>query len=147
MLKHEFERLAMRGDATISNEGFETVNRLYMSDNDYHRYNGGIDELKTDFVQRVFGGKVNTEKTIALKLCAENIRDCHFAVGRYNEAENQRMARIIIEHECFNVAGGNMNKAYKLIEYVNKNLLSVSYNYYEGRKNEFVYMGNEKAGE
>lgn len=71
MMKAEFESLALRGDATISGLLYDTIERMYMSGNNYHRAHGGIDETKREFVKRVFGGKVNTPKTVLKKIIAE----------------------------------------------------------------------------
>ena len=65
MMKHEFEALAMRGNAEIGMLMYESIERYYMSDSDYHQQHGGRNESKQDFVKRVFGGKVNTPRTIA----------------------------------------------------------------------------------
>jgi hypothetical protein len=46
-----------------------------MSDNRYHEQFGGRDESKQDFVKRVFGGKVNTPKSIARKIADEANRE------------------------------------------------------------------------
>lgn len=75
MLKHEFEKLALRGNATISNALYEAIEAFYMSDNYYHQRHGGTHESKQDFVKRVFGGKVNTPQTILKKITAESIRE------------------------------------------------------------------------
>ena len=75
MMKHEFEALALRGDAVIGDEMFAAIERFYMSDNDYHAAHGGIFENKRDFVKRVFGGKVNTPRTICEKITAESCRE------------------------------------------------------------------------
>jgi hypothetical protein len=80
MMKQEFEALAIRGDETISQVLYDTIERMYNSDNDYHAAHGGVDESKHDFVKRVFGGKVNTKKSILNKLVAECIRENRYAL-------------------------------------------------------------------
>lgn len=71
MMKHEFEALALRGTATISRTLYDTIERYYMSGNCYHEAHGGADESKQHFVKRVFGGKINTPKTILEKIIKE----------------------------------------------------------------------------
>lgn len=144
MLKQEFERLAMKNDATIPGYLFDSINRLYMADNNYHVENGGVDESKTDFVKRVFGGKVNTVKTIALKLSKEKIRENDYCVGKFHreDSENHRMAEMIIESTCAEATNLNCGSDfYQLCDFVNKNLLSVTY-VKGGKKHEFVYIRN-----
>lgn len=80
MLKHEFEKLALRGNATISNALYEAIESFYMSDNYYHQRHGGAQESKQDFVKRVFGGKVNTPQTILKKITAESIRENRYCL-------------------------------------------------------------------
>ena len=80
MLQHEFEKLALRGNATISNALYEAIEAFYMSDNYYHQRHGGTQESKQDFVKRVFGGKVNTPQTILKKITAEAIRENHYCL-------------------------------------------------------------------
>lgn len=80
MMKHEFEALAIRGSETISPVLYDTIERMYNSENDYHAAHGGINENKHDFVKRVFGGKVNTAKTILKKITAEVIRENRYAL-------------------------------------------------------------------
>ena len=75
MMKSEFEALALRGNATIGDDLYRSIERFYMSENDYHAAHGGIYETKREFVKRVFGGKVNTPKTIALKIAEESCRE------------------------------------------------------------------------
>ena len=71
MLKQEFEALALRGEAEISPQMYEMVERFYMSEDSYHRQHGGIEETKQEYVKRVFGGKINTPRTIARKIADE----------------------------------------------------------------------------
>lgn len=80
MMKSEFEALAIRGTDTISPVLYATIERMYNSDNDYHAAHGGIYETKTEFVKRVFGGKVNTAKTILKKITAEAIKENRYAL-------------------------------------------------------------------
>lgn len=80
MMKHEFETLAIRGNETISPVLYDTIERMYNSENNYHAAHGGINESKSDFVKRVFGGKVNTAKTILKKITAEVINENRYAL-------------------------------------------------------------------
>ena len=80
MLKHEFEKLALRGNATISNALYEAIEVFYMSDDFYHQRHGGTQESKQDFVKRVFGGKVNTPLAIVKKITAEAIRENRYCL-------------------------------------------------------------------
>ena len=96
MMKHEFEALAIRGNSTISPLLYVTIESMYNSDNDYHAAHGGTDESKQDFVKRVFGGKVNTPKTILQKITAEVIREnryallgCQLSASRLSEMDTQ----------------------------------------------------------
>lgn len=101
MLKAEFEAMAMRGNGTISGLLYDTIERFYMSENDYHKYNGGINESKQDFVKRVFGGKVNTPKTILEKIIKESQKENRFALQgcpSATKAELDRMDALIAEH-------------------------------------------------
>ena len=77
MMKQEFEHLALRNNAEIGIEMYKSIERFYTSVNDYKRKFGinGIYENKRDFVKRVFGGKVNTPKTIAEKIIREAIKE------------------------------------------------------------------------
>ena len=76
MMKQEFQEMAIReNESSISDMIYESIERFYMSDNNYHRTHGGIDETKQEFVKRVFGGKVNTPKTIAKKILIEAIKE------------------------------------------------------------------------
>lgn len=93
MMKNEFEALAIRGSETISCVLYDTIERMYNSDNDYHAAHGGIDESKQDFVKRVFGGKVNTAKTILKKITAEVIRENRYALLGC-QVTNERLAEM-----------------------------------------------------
>lgn len=81
MTQQEFEGMAMR-TGTISTHLYDSIERLYMSDSDYHRHNNamGIDEIKQNFVRRVYGGKYNTPKTILAKTIAELQRENRYAL-------------------------------------------------------------------
>ena len=68
MTKQEFEKMAIRNNETISTILYDAIERFYMSENHYHETHGSIDETKQDFVKRVFNGKVNTPKTITIKI-------------------------------------------------------------------------------
>ena len=89
MMKHEFEALALRGNATIGVEMYHSIERFYTSTSDYHRAHGGIYETKYEFVNRVFGGKVNTPKTIAQKLIRESINENRYALQGCNITEER----------------------------------------------------------
>jgi hypothetical protein len=89
MEKREFQALALRGNAEIGPMMYESIERYYMSNNDYHERHGGVDESKEAFVKRVFGGKVNTPKTIAEKMAAESIRENRWAL-RGNSAHDKK---------------------------------------------------------
>jgi hypothetical protein len=99
-MKHEFESLAIRGTATISQMLYETIERYYMSTNYYHEAHGGADESKHHFVQRVFGGKVNTPKTILEKIIKEaqyENRWCLRDNASATKAELDRMDNMIAD--------------------------------------------------
>lgn len=101
MTKQEFERLAIRGNATISCLLYNTIERFYMSENNYHAAHGGIDETKQEFVKRVFGGKVNTPKTILNKIIAESQRENRWCLQGNSTATKDRldhMDALIDEH-------------------------------------------------
>lgn len=91
MLKHEFEQLALRHDRTISAMLYDTIEMFYMSDSNYHREHGGIEESKQDFVKRVFGGKVNTPKTILKKITAEAILENRWCLRGNPEATKDKL--------------------------------------------------------
>ncbi len=91
MIKSEFEKLTMRNDTQIGILMYESIEYFYMSDNDYHKYNGGIDETKQDFIKRVFGGKINTPKTIATKIAHEAIKENRFALRGNKTANKKRL--------------------------------------------------------
>lgn len=80
MTKTEFEKLAMRNDKSISGLLYERIENFYISENDYHAANGGINESKQDFVKRVFGGKVNTPATIVKKTIIESQKENRYCL-------------------------------------------------------------------
>ena len=90
MMKSEFENLAIRGNVEISFPLYEAIERLYTSDNEYHQEHGGIYETKQEFVKRVFGGKVNTPKTILKKTIDEIIRENTWCL-RFNNVSKTRL--------------------------------------------------------
>lgn len=100
MMKHEFETLALRNDAEIGVEMYAAIERFYISDNEYHEKHGGVWESKRDFVRRVFGGKVNTPKTIAEKIAAESIKENRWALRGLDisKTELDRMDSVITDH-------------------------------------------------
>lgn len=102
MLKEEFEKLVMINDNdVIGSSMYDSVEHFYMSDNEYHKYNGGVDETKQEFVARVFGGKINTPQTVCEKLIKESQKENRFML-RYNESATEEklvyMDRLIREH-------------------------------------------------
>jgi hypothetical protein len=100
MLKSEFERLALRGNATIGVYIYRAIERYYMSDDDYHRLHGGPQEDKRNFVKRVFGGKVNTPRSITRKLTEESIRENRWFLRSHNlpESRLKEMDRALRHH-------------------------------------------------
>lgn len=101
MTKSEFEQLAIRNNTgTITLPLYETIERFYMSETEYHKTHGGINETKQEFVKRVFGGKVNTPKTILKKIIAESIRENTYCLrGTSNtKADYDRMNACIKDH-------------------------------------------------
>lgn len=107
MTKQEFENLALRDGEKISWSLYEnSIERFYMSDNNYHRSHGGVDESKQAFVKRVYGGKVNTAKTVALKTIAEAIRENRYCLlgTSVTKADLDRMDRQIAEQIAWEAA-------------------------------------------
>ena len=101
MMKCEFEALAIRGNATISGILYNTIERFYLSENNYHATHGGINETKQEFVKRVFGGKVNTPKTILKKIIAESQKENRWCLQGNRTATEERLAQMdaaIAEH-------------------------------------------------
>lgn len=101
MMKSEFENLALRNNAEIGAEMYAAIERFYVSDNEYHETHGGIYETKQEFVKRVFGGKVNTPKTIAEKIAMESIRENRYMLRENPTATKSRldeMDKAIREH-------------------------------------------------
>ena len=102
MMQSEFEKLALRNDATIGPELYASIERFYVSENDYKARHGinGIYETKRDFVRRVFGGKVNTPKTIAEKIALEAIRENRWALQGCDVSPERlkRMDEVIMDH-------------------------------------------------
>ena len=101
MTKSEFEQLAIRNNAgTITFLLYETIERFYMSETEYHKTHGGINETKQEFVKRVFGGKINTPKTILKKIIAESIRENTYCLhGTSNtKTDYDRMNACIAEY-------------------------------------------------
>lgn len=93
MTKKEFEAMTMRAGArcsTISVLLFETIERYYMSRNYYHEAHGGADETKQAFVKRVYGGKVNTPKTILEKTIKEAQRENRWCLQGTPTGNNKR---------------------------------------------------------
>lgn len=104
MNKQEFLNLSMRGEQTISDELYNSIESRYMSLNNYHKENNpkGIYETKQEFVKRVFGGKVNTPKTILKKIISEAIKENRFFLWDSDEStmcesENSSQDRYVIQ--------------------------------------------------
>lgn len=101
MMKSEFEELAIRKNAgSISGLLYSMIERFYTSDNEYHTVNGGKYETKQQFVKRVFGGKVNTPRTILKKIIAEAQRENRYALRGCNISKKRldEMDRMIEKH-------------------------------------------------
>ena len=108
MTKTEFEKMTIRENSEkqeISTLLYDTVEHFYMADNEYHEHNNahGINETKQEFVKRVFGGKINTPKTILKKIIAESIRENRYALQGCNidKTELDRMDSMISEHYTY----------------------------------------------
>lgn len=102
-MKCEFENLAIRNNKEISGLLYDTIERFYTSDNDYHRKNGGLYETKQEFVKRVFGGKVNTPKTILEKIIKESQKENRFFLEGCNvsKSELDNMDKMIEEQYTY----------------------------------------------
>ena len=100
MLKSEFEQLALRKDAKIGVYLYHAIERYYMDDSEYHRLHGGVNEDKRSFVKRVFGGKVNTPRSIVQKLTKEAIAVNRWALQgtRVTEERLKEMDAILRDH-------------------------------------------------
>lgn len=98
MNKNEFEKLALRNNETIGVTMYATIERYYIGTNQYHRNNGGIDETKQEFINRVFGGKINTSKTIASKIANESIKENRYLLQGHDENRLNEMDILIKEH-------------------------------------------------
>lgn len=102
MTRQEFETLAIRENGgTISTTLYDTIERLYVSDNEYHAAHGGADESKQEYVKRVFGGKVNTANSVLNKTIAEAQRENRYALQGNPSATKTRldhMDALIAEH-------------------------------------------------
>jgi hypothetical protein len=122
MMKSELEELTMRSGEELPWMAFEAAERHYMSDNVYHERNNahGIDETKQEFARRVFGGKVNTLRTFALKLVQEAIRENEYCLRgcrvHEDKAEMNRMSRLIAEQTAWECCGGHTE--YSVQKYV-----------------------------
>lgn len=126
MLKTELESLVMRNDETLPQMAFEEVERYYMSANIYHQYNNphGIEETKQEFAQRVFGGKVNTLRTFALKMVKESIKENEYCLRgnstHEDKEEMEHMSRLIAEQVTWECCGGRVD--YDVKNYVTARL-------------------------
>jgi hypothetical protein len=96
MLKQEFEALALRNGETISVLLFETIEHFYMSRNNYHRDNVGIDETKQAFVKMVFGGKVNTKKSVLRKIIAESLKEQIYCIGQFHTKDEMDETKTLL---------------------------------------------------
>jgi hypothetical protein len=94
MEKREFEALALRNNAEIGWLMYESIEKYYMSDSNYHNIYGGRNESKQDFVKRVFGGKTNTPKTIAQKIADEAVKANNWTLNG-----NARMDKKTLEYQ------------------------------------------------
>jgi len=122
MMKSELETLVMRKGEELPQMAFEKAEHYYMSDNAYHKANNphGVDETKQEFACRVFGGKVNTIRTFALKMAREAIRENEYCVrgcrAHENRSEMRRMNRLIALQSVWECCGGH--KRYDVQRYV-----------------------------
>ncbi len=99
MIKEEFEMLAIKGHGTISGALYDAIERHYMSDSFYKWYNNCKGEDKFQFVQRVFGGKVNTPAGVLRKITAEAIKENRwFLEGKESPARLKEMDQAIRRH-------------------------------------------------
>lgn len=126
MMKSELEALIMRNGEELPQMAFEAAERHYMTDNTYHQHNNphGSNETKQAFARRVFGGRVNTLRTVALKLAREAIRENEYCLRgcRVHEdaAEMARMNHLIAEHTVRECCGGHTD--YSVLTYVTANI-------------------------
>ena len=126
MMKSELEALTMRNGEELPQMAFESAERYYMSDNDFHKYNNphGTAETKQEFARRVFGGKVNTLRTFTLKMVREAIRENEYCLRgcRVHEdaKEMARMNRRIVEQKTWECCGGHTE--YNVQQYVMANI-------------------------
>lgn len=101
MTREEFEILAMKEDETIPQVLFDVIERDYMADTYYHENHGGVEEDKQAYVSRVFGGKVNTARTVLAKLVKEFCKENRWALRGNPSATPARlrcMDRAILFH-------------------------------------------------
>ena len=122
MTLQELESLTMREGTHLSPMAHEAAERYYMSDNVYHEQSNahGIDETKQEFARRVFGGKVNTLRTFALKLVQESIRDNEYCLrgcrSHEDKAEMEHMNHLIADQLTWEACGGKFD--YDIQRYV-----------------------------
>jgi hypothetical protein len=101
MTKQEFEGMALKNNETIGPMMYDSIEHFYISNNEYHRTHGGINEGKRAFVKRVFNGKVNTPKTIATKIAKEAIAENRYALRGNPSSTKTRLDEhdtLITEH-------------------------------------------------
>jgi hypothetical protein len=124
MMKSELESLVMRDGIELSQMAFEAAERYYMSDNYYHQSNNphGAEETKQEFARRVFGGKVNTIRTFALKLVRESIKENRYCLSgcTIDAKEMEHMDRLIVEQTTWECCGGHTE--YNVQRYVMANV-------------------------
>lgn len=113
MTRQELESLTMRNGEQLSQMAHEAAEHFYMSDNAYHEHNNphGIEETKQEFAKRVFGGKINTLRTFALKLVQESIKENEYCLRGcpvHEDAEEMNhMNRLIVEQDTWEACGGH----------------------------------------
>ena len=126
MTLQELESLTMREGEHLSPMAHEAAERFYMSDNVYHQYNNphGVDETKQEFARRVFGGKVNTLRTFALKLVRESICENEYCLRgcrvHEDKEEMNRMNRAIVKQGTWECCGGHTE--YNIEKYIMANI-------------------------
>jgi len=101
MEREEFEILAMKEGETIPQVLFEVIERDYMSDDYYHAAHGGVEEDKQSYINRVFGGKINTARTVMAKIVKEFCRANRWALRGNPSAtptKLRKMDRAILFH-------------------------------------------------
>ncbi len=88
MTLNEFDKMTMLFHGQIPPELYAVIEHLYMADDDYHAAHGGVDESKVDFCQRVFGGQVNSPRSLVAKLVKE-----YRKIRRWRNTQNVKLRR------------------------------------------------------